>query len=314
MTTYSDQVRQFGGAPVASNRFEGWWGGDVFFVDYDNGSAGVKGTNMDRPQKHLRIAISDAGYGDTIYVKPRTFDSTATYPEDPRQITPDTAANWSISYLKGDLSIIGTGKGVGHAGVHQCWIGGYGGSVTDAIITVYAPGVTLENMRAQPGSSTNGIIYGKNSTTGYDCGNLTIQNMEFHDATTAGAIHVDSVWQNSIVGNRFINCDKGIYQTSYYCVPQLVHVWDNKFVGKTTEVYADFHSLGGCGRFLAYNNHHACGQPAAGAPNKYYCFSATSNGAIMNCYFAVADTTDTALFTLNSVLQGGNFSSTGQVV
>ena len=97
MSIVPDKLYHLGGVAVGSSRdYEGWWGGETFFVDYDNGTTGVRGDEMDRPQKHLRIAINNSGTDSTIYVRPRAFAS-GTYGEDPQQITPDTAASFVIA-------------------------------------------------------------------------------------------------------------------------------------------------------------------------------------------------------------------------
>ena len=313
MTVAPDMLQQFGGAPVGSDhRFEGWWGATTFFVDYDHGTAGARGDSMDAPTKHIRVAIANASEGDTIYVRPRDFAS-GTYGEDPQQITPDTAANWT-TVGKPNLSIIGTGKGLMPAGKHKCWVGGYAG-LTTAVFNLYSPGCVIENFRMQPVSAnTSGLIYSENSAVAnYNGGNETIINCDFQDANTSGAINFASTWQISITGNRFVNCDNGIVSSSSYSAPQMVQMWNNYFVGITTEVNTDVYT-GNIYRFLSYNNYHTCGQPALGGNNKYYHFNAASTGAIMNCYFGVKDTADTNLFTLNGVLQSGNWCSEGQII
>lgn len=313
MTTFGDQVKQFGGAPVGSSsphRYEGWWGKNVYFVDYDYGTADAKGTNMDRPQKNLRSAISSAARDDTIYVRPRDFTDAATYGEDPQIMRPDTSANFSISRDKENLSIIGTGKGLSHAAAHKCWIGNASG-VTDHILTIYAPGVVVENIRAQP-STGKSIIYSKNDAT-EDGGNLTIINNDFHDGNTSGAIQLDACWQVAIAGNRFLNCDKGIYLTGTYSLPQIYEVWGNLFTAITTEVYADIDSLAGVKRFQAHDNYHASGQPAAGAPNKYLNFTVASTGMVSASYFGTDTTTLATAMTLNGILQAGNHCDGGLI-
>jgi len=73
MSIVPDGLYQYGGVPVASDRFAGWWGNDVWFVDYDNGvRTSQKGKNdIENPQKDLYQAITDASAEDVIYVRPR---------------------------------------------------------------------------------------------------------------------------------------------------------------------------------------------------------------------------------------------------
>jgi len=311
MTVAPDMLSQFGGAPVGSSQsFEGWWGATTWFVDYDSGTPGNLGDSMTAPTQYLDTAISRASGGDTIYVRPRSFDSTATYPEDPRQIIPtSTTANFTIGTTLGDLSVIGATKGRGHAQAHQCWIGG---AVTGAVFHVHAPGVVLENFRAQPYDSSSPIIYAANNAT-YDAGNLTIQNWDFHDANTNGALQMESIWQASYVGNRFVNCDIGIYTTSTYSQAQIVQMWNNTFTAESGDVASDVYALGGLKRFLSYNNYHTSALPDLSGQKKYYAFTQASTGAIMNCFFGVSSTDVDDNLLLNGILQGGNFTASGQL-
>ena len=315
MTVAPDMLQQFGGAPVGSSQnYEGWWGATTFFVDYDYGSAGAFGDSMDAPTKHIRVAIANAGEGDTIYVRPRDFAS-GTYGEDPQQITPDTAANWT-TIGKPNLSIIGTGKGMGHAGVHKCWVGGYS-AITTGIFNLYSPGCVIENFRMQPQTgATSGMIYSiNNATTNYNGGNETIINNDFHDGTsTCPALVFNATWQMEIAYNRFLNCDIGMKWDATYSQPTIIQVHDNKFLILGSEGKCDCQATGGVKRFFAYRNYHAGVQYAGGSPNKYFSFAAASTGAILGSYFGVNDTTDTNSFTLNGVVQGGNFCADGQIL
>jgi hypothetical protein len=315
MTVAPDMLQQFGGAPVGSDhRFEGWWGATTFFVDYDHGTAGARGDSMDAPTKHIRVAIANASAGDTIYVRPRDF-SSGTYGEDPRKITPDTAANWT-TVGKPNLSIIGTGKGMGHAGVHKCWVGGYSG-VTTAVFNLYSPGCVIENFRMQPHTgATSGLIYSiNNATANYNGGNETIINNDFHDGTsTCPALKFNATWQMEIAYNRFLNCDIGMYWDATYSNPAIIQIHDNKFLITASEGKCDCQTAGVVNRFFAYRNYHAGAQYTGGSPNKYFSFASASTGSIQNSYFGVADTTDTASFSLNNITQSGNYSSVGLII
>lgn len=314
MTVAPDMLQQFGGAPVGSSKdFEGWWGATTFFVDYDHGSAGAFGDSMDAPTKHLRVAIANAGEGDTIYVRPRDFAS-GTYGEDPQVIVPDTAANWT-TLGKPNLSIIGTGKGAGHAAAHKCWMRGYS-AVATGVINLFSPGCVVENLRLSLDTSNTCMIYSINSaTTSYNGGNETIINNDFHDGTsTAPACLFNATWQMEIAHNRFLNCDIGMKWDATYSQPTIIQVHDNKFLITAAEGKCDVYTTGGVKRFFAYRNFHAGAQYTGGSPNKYFAFGAASTGAIVDSYFGVNDTTDTNSFTLNGVVQAGNFCADGQIL
>jgi len=308
MSTFPDGVYQYGGMPVGGKVFDGMWGGQVYFVDYDNGTERAGGLKITDPLNDIQAAIDLAGTDATIYVRPRVFSS-----EDPQQITPRTAENFHIDAAKTNMSLIGTGKGLSHAAAHKAWIGGYSGLVTP-VLTVYAPGCVIENFRAQPPSSaTYGIFYTVNDDT-YDGGNTTFISNDFHDANSTGGINCDSTWQMSIIGNRFVNCDIGILIRSFYSVPQIWEISHNYFTVTTGEVLADVYATGGLKRLVAYRNIHAAEQPTGGDPNKYYAFAATSSGMIAGDYFGAYDLAAANLCTLNGVNIAGCYSIQGLVV
>lgn len=318
MSTAPDMLKQFGGQPVgADHRFDGWWGGKVYFVDFDNGSAGATGLNdMAAPGKDMQRAIDDEAAADaTIYVRPRAFAS-GTYGEDPQQITPssDDAENFHVDKARKNLSLIGTGKGLGHASAHKCWIGGYS-ALTTAVLDIRAPGCVIENFRAQPPSSgVGGIFFTKNSSGIWDGGNTTFINNDFHDPNTTGGIYCDSPWQMSIIGNRFVNADVGILVLSNYSVPTIWQIRDNTFVAATSEVQNDIYATGGIKRLVCSGNHHTSGIPALGGTNVYIKMGAASTGAVTDSFFGAEGTTDTTFMTLNGLLQSGNHSSDALIV
>lgn len=310
MSGTPDILTQFGGQPVgADHRFDGWWGGKVYFSDFDNGTAGATGLNdMAAPGKDMQRAIDDAGVDATVYVRPRAFSS-----EDPQQITPssDDAENFHIDAAKANLSLIGTGKGLSHAAAHKAWIGGYSG-LTTAVLRINAPGCVIEGFRAQPpASAAQGIFYTINDGT-YDGGNTTFINNDFHDGPASGALILSGTWQMAVKGNRFLNCDIGISFITTYSAPQIIDISHNYFNAITSEISADIHCSGGPKRLSIYDNKHAAGQPTGGA-NKYIHFGAAATGMVSGCYFGVDDTTEATLMTLNGVLQAGNHSAAGLV-
>ena len=317
MSNFPDRVTQYGGASVDRDiHYAGWWGGDVFFVDFDNGTAGATGVNeINFPAKDLQRAIDAATTDATIYVRPRAFAS-GTYGEDPQQITPAAAdaENWHVDKARKNLSIIGTGKGLSHAAAYKCYIGGYTG-LTTAVIDIRSPGCVIENLRAQvPSSGTQGIFYTKNAGGIWDGGNTTFINNDLHDANLTGGISMDSTWQMSIIGNRFVNCDVGVFVATYYSVPQIVEISHNIFNGDAAGVQHDIYSNGGMKRLTVHNNYFAHGTPSLSGGTVYIRLGATSTGMISNNFFGAEGTTDTGFMTLNGCLQSGNHSSDALIV
>ena len=110
------QLFQFGGVPVDSggmNNWPGYWGSNVWFVDGDDGGAAAN-LNRDNSPTNALATVSQAiaaatatpklGVGDTIYVKPRIPQASASDPEV-------YAEELTIPYAMNSLSIIGTRRG-----------------------------------------------------------------------------------------------------------------------------------------------------------------------------------------------------------
>jgi len=94
MSTAPDGLFQYGGVPVGGGRYEGMWGGKVYFVDYDSGNDAHDGRAPNRAFKYLDTALSAATAWDVIYVRPRTPDTTGG---DPQSMLPSSSTNFSIS-------------------------------------------------------------------------------------------------------------------------------------------------------------------------------------------------------------------------
>jgi hypothetical protein len=72
MTTFGDQVFEYGGAPVGSGRFSSPWA-THWFVDFDNGSASNGGKRPDDAYKTIQAAVTASTGGDVIYIAPRQY-------------------------------------------------------------------------------------------------------------------------------------------------------------------------------------------------------------------------------------------------
>ena len=322
MSTAPDMLMEFGGVPVGGRgiHYAGWWNdndnGNVFFVDYDEGTTVATGkNNMAAPASSIQTAIDAAGTDATIYIRPRAFAS-GTYGEDPQAITPTAAhaENIHIDKAKKNMSLIGCGKGLSHAAAHKAYLTGYSG-LTTAVIEIRSPGCVIENLRSQPPTSaTEGIFRSENDGSTFDGGNTTFINNDFHDANTTGGIHLGSTWQMSIIGNRFVNCDVGIFFATLYTVPQIIEISHNIFNGDAAGVQHDIYSNGGLKRLSINNNYFAHGTPSLSGGTVFIRLGATSTGMIANNFFGAEGTTDTTFMTLNGCLQSGNHSSDALIV
>jgi hypothetical protein len=108
MTTFGDQVFEFGGAPVGSGRFSSPWA-THYFVDFDNGSASNGGLRPDDALKTIQAAVTLASGGDVIYIAPRAYQlgqGFRRYVEDITITQGGTAGSGNVD-TNANLSIIG---------------------------------------------------------------------------------------------------------------------------------------------------------------------------------------------------------------
>lgn len=244
MTTFGDQVFQYGGCPVASLGPTPRKDGQAWFVDGDYGLDGNNGRSPDTPFKTIAYAVEtnpDLKVGDTVYVFPRTIASTASDPVSyDETITIDTA----------HLSLIGLGNGRVQGGLPQMKIG----AGSTAMINITASGVLIQGMGINGISSTGGGIVITDDGTDQVIG-TTILDCHFKNCTKhatngslGGAIMWSAAgggWQVLIKGNRFYKnlADIVLIGTSQ-TVPQDVVIEDNIFSGPAGSVDVNIYTGG----------------------------------------------------------------------
>ena len=309
MTTAPDMLRQFGGAPVGGGGFQGWWGDDVFFVDFDNGSAGAGGKSPDDAIQYLADAITLAGPNDTIYVRPRPPEvggDAIHYSSDPGDITPESTTNWTIPWTDYGLSLIGTGIGRGHTGAQRtCLQGASGATATDPVLTLNAPFCTIENIGLKNGDSTASLIktqWANDSST--QAGMNTFYNVWFRNTKSIASfkgLHMDSGNYDSVIRCNFSSCDYGIYLDSGNSETSSLVIRDCDFLALTAEVKCSIYSTGGAKRVLmtGLNFNHVL--PTGGSPNLYISFGAASTGIFSDSYMGATATTVGTNTTLNGI-------------
>ena len=247
MSGTPDRLYHMGGVPVASaSDFAGWWGNDVWYVDYDNGIRAIdqgKG-NMTAPQKDYYQTIQDAAPGDTIYIRPRT--TVGTQATNQIAITPATteAANVTIPRTLHHLSIIGTtGSGMCNSVALQ----GYA-EVNTATITTLAPYLTVENINfmttahdsviTQRTGLLKAYVYTPGTHDGFACSinNCTFQN--YKDSGN-GALWFESGRYNQVMYSHFWHCDVGVRISSAGRTNQGNEVKNCDFHGNDTDIDID---------------------------------------------------------------------------
>jgi len=301
MSTVPDLLKHLGGAPVGSaSNYAGWWGQTVYFVDYDNGTAGAAGTEMDAPQKNLATAISNANKHDVIYIRPRDPAETSG---DPNYITPASAANWAIPTGKYGMSLIGTGVGLGMPGRWYTYLRGESTVTASPTLDISSCFTTLENLSFHRGASTVGQVRSMfTDATRYGFGN-TINNCLFRFGDAAGAVVSNAAWYDTIQNSTFLRCRIGINIGSSNSVPTGVTIIGNDFIGLTTDIDADIF-INDADRILirdCYFNH-AVPAHASGSYLRYIYAATAATGLVANCFTGAVDPTVADNMTLNGIL------------
>jgi len=140
MTTFGDQVFEYGGAPVGSGRYSSPFA-THYFVDNDNGTAGASGTSPTKAFDTLTNALVKAGKEDVIYVRAKGAKDDASdynYIEEGAQVT--------IAYAKELLTIIGVTPHRRNPYMGVWFQHGANAAETGYVILNYAPGLCLENL------------------------------------------------------------------------------------------------------------------------------------------------------------------------
>jgi len=301
-------VTQFGGVPVGGGRYEGMWGGTVYFVDYDNGGSGTVGYKPSDAGKYLDDAISAATHNDVIYIRPRSPELGAAgagpyYGGDPGDITPKVAAtNWTIPYTTYGLSLIGTGTGVGTSAASRTCLQG-GTTAGSPVFTVNAPYVTFENFGIKPGSSTTGLVTQSflNSTAAQAYGN-TYYNVWFRnvDATAGYSLQIESGAYDNIIGCNFSGHAIGIKFLSSNDLSTDTIIRNCDFSVLVASAKCDIYGTQ-VKRILIDHCRFNHVLPTGGAPNKYVSFGSASTGLVSDCYLGSVTATVAANMDLSGI-------------
>jgi hypothetical protein len=293
MTTFGDQVKEFGGVPVSNNRYAGWFGNDVWYVDDIEGLAGNEGNAPEKAKKTIQEAVDAAGLQDTIFLRPRAIAVGAYH----------THGYYSGSVIIDNallgLSLIGTGGGGrrGWGANIQCAIEPDVGS-TAATILVQAPGVSIENVmvKAITGSLGGGI--GATNAANNEVYGLTISNCGFKDfvdtAAPYGSVHLDSVHWATIQHCIFQEGGVGVVLGSALQAIRASMIRDCDFWGQASD-WANDIRVSDCKNIVIDNCRFNHALPTGGAPNIFIQFVGTAGtGIVSDCRFA-HDTADEAV-------------------
>jgi hypothetical protein len=277
MSTFPDGLFQYGGQPVGAQFASPW--STAYFVDGVNGVDDFDGKSPVKAKKTIQSAVTAAGRGDVIYIRPQTYTAGTGFARYTEQI--------SVALAQSDLSLIGTVNSINpEYGVRSRWV------TTGYNLTNDGPALHVENIGFFSESATNTALlrnsdtvgserYGANGTTFYNCvikggkisvqcgDGLTIRNCMFHgggDGVTGGIIATSVGYSNPGRRLRIREC---LFQASNGSVVDTAYISINLY----TEVLID-----NCYFDLL-------------PTDTNYIKAITSTGSIINCSFGVADMT-----------------------
>lgn len=293
MTTFGDQVKEYGGAPVGSGRFSSPWA-THYFVDYDNGSASNGGKAPDKALKTIEAAKDLAVGGDVIYIRPRAYQIAQGFRRYAEDITLATggAGGSGVVDTNANMSFIGVTQRTASAsdflGVRWKVSG------TNTVpFTVQAAGVHIENIGFF-NEGTGNTIYFQNEATGRTMNGgdgPTIYNCAFK---TKGP-----VCNNGGDGLQIVNCR---FQMKHDGTGTSIQL-DGR--GTDSGAACARNVIKGC-TFMGGNANNFATSPIiiqgshydlvirdcyfANIPDTgdYIAFSGTNDGVVANCYFGAA--------------------------
>lgn len=272
------------------------WGTRIF-VDYDNGADANDGYSPSQALANLATAITKAAHGDIIYIRPRTPDYAGG---DPASITPASATNWSITYLKYGLSLIGTGLGKGAAAAQQTVLKGYA-TPTTPTLDIKAAYCNIENLGFKAGAAGTDPMVRSKGVAAYYVFGTTFYNCWFRIGNAAGGLLIDSSWYDQVIGCTFSGCVSGLIIGASISVPVGIVIRDCDFDAVIADVKSDISTTGAVTRILIDQCRFNHVLPTGGAPNKYINIASASTGLVSNSYFGVADATIANSLMLNGI-------------
>lgn len=295
-------VRFSGGVDFASNWRKTW------YVDNNNGSDYNNGRSTFKPFKNLAQALSRAGAGDVIYLRPKSPALGAAgagpyYGGDSDYHIPATAANWVIPYTKYGLSLIGCGVGVGHAAHYQTYLRGHGSVTAAPTLDVKAPFVALENLAFHAGASTVGQVRTKfNDDSAFQSFSCSFYNLLFRLAGAAGGLVIDDAWMTTVIGCKFLSCLKGIVgAVNNSMTNKRLTIEGCQFHGLASEVDCDIYHVGAAINIILHKLLFNHALPSGGSLNKYVIFTAASTGLFSKSNLGATATAVATNTTLNGV-------------
>ena len=270
--------------------------GDIWWVDGTNGAASNTGKAPNDAFALLATALTKVDQHDIVYVMAKEMAASDTDPGNYAE---------TVTISVPQISVIGVGRGPVQGGLPQFKIG----AGSTVMISVEAPGVTLENLGINGASSTGGGIKLRADGSTMDANGAIIRGCHFKNckgssstnAATGGAVMLSGApWQVLIEGNRFYkNVADVVLLDTNNSVPQDVVIQDNEFSdsGATTD----------CNVYLAGGSGPGIGLTIA--RNIFGIQPAVSSGS--NAVFAVLTGADGGMYCGNFFGTDGTHGATG---
>jgi hypothetical protein len=177
LSTFPDGIFQYGGQPVGAGQFSSPWA-KAYFVDGTSGSDALDGLKPTSAKATVQAAVTAAGRGDVIYIRPLTYTTDASDVNRYEEAI-------TIPYATADLSLIGvsnTNPGNANYGAKLQYT-----ETSGTAMTVNAPALHLENLCVRAEGGDYGVYYSGASlyaALGGSCG-PTVYNCVFRGGVTA---------------------------------------------------------------------------------------------------------------------------------
>jgi len=263
-------------------------GGNIYFVDGDNGADGNDGHSPDSPKKTIGGALSVSAAGAVIYIKARNVSAGGTDPVS-------YAENVTIGASQFGTKLIGVASGTKQIAQPQI----KKGSGSTAQLTIKAPGCLISGITINGASATGGgILLSDDGTTMVAAGTI-IQNCFLKncvggtatDGSKGGAVQIASTggaWNVLIRNCEFYNNIGGVVLLGTSdAVPQDLTI-DGCIFTSTDNTTRDVDIWGHAGsgmNSVVINNCLFGVFPNAGTKNTYMDLTGC-NGLLSACKFA----------------------------
>ena len=282
------------GKVTFENGFNLMGSGDVWHVDGSLATGNANGRDWENAMTTIQAAIDAASAYDIILVKPKLMTDMTGDPTSYAEVL-------IIPVELRSLSIIGVSTGRTQGGLPQIKMG----SGSNALLTIRASGVLIENMGFNGVSSTGGGILLDDDNSAKTAFGTSILNCHFKNcvgsaanATAGGAIQwaaAGNAWQVLISRCNFYKnvCDICVLGTSN-TVPQDVVIeycnFSNSAASTDCNIYAGGSGFGGG---LKIDNCIFGKVPALGTTDLFTeitCYGTGGTGVMSNCRFGAAGT------------------------